>query len=275
MKKIIVILGCLVYSASIFAVTYTSTSSGALNTTTNWSGNNAPISLSIGDIIDIANNTTITNTTLNATPQSLTIYVESGSTLNFNSNTSMSFGKQIGIEVLSGGILNFNNANPSFGKQSSITIETGGQLNFNTGAIFGSQSDVTINNLGVCNVNGDLTMTSSIITVNGTLQVVGNLLNTGGSTVDGTGSVLVTGSISGGSTLTLSAPSNVLNAAIWTGTTSSAWNTAGNWSNGTVPTTSTDIAIPMVTSGKHYPIFNGQTINANVTILAGAEIDVT
>jgi hypothetical protein len=274
MKKLLLILGCIAYSATILATTYTSTASGALNATTGgvWSGNNAPINLVQGDVIVIANNCTITNTTLTTTPMSVTIIVENGSTLNFNS--AMTFSLLVNFDIKSGGIFNFNNVSPIFMGISLVTVETGGQLNFNTGATFGTFSQVTINNQGTCYVGGNLDLTSTAITVNGTLQVVGNLTNSGSSTVNGTGSVLVTGSISGGSSLALSAPNNVLNADIWTGGTSTAWNNAGNWSNG-IPSTTTDIAIPNVASGKYYPVFNGQTISANVSILAGAEIDVT
>jgi len=78
---------------------------------------------------------------------------------------------------------------------------------------------------------------------------------------------------------------------LWTGTTSTSWNTASNWSNGIVPGSSVDIIIPA--SAPHWPVYTGNltlgtqcrnitmkgaselTITGNLTIPAGKEFEVT
>ncbi|MES2891559.1 MAG: T9SS type A sorting domain-containing protein [Bacteroidota bacterium] len=58
----------------------------------------------------------------------------------------------------------------------------------------------------------------------------------------------------------------------WTGNSSTAWNTAGNWSAG-VPTASTNITVP---GGRtNYPIITTAVSGLNVTINSGATITVT
>lgn len=64
----------------------------------------------------------------------------------------------------------------------------------------------------------------------------------------------------------------VSDTANWTGTESSAWNTAANWECGIVPTLTLNANIPAVVSG-NYPLINGADGQAdckNITIATGA-----
>jgi len=78
---------------------------------------------------------------------------------------------------------------------------------------------------------------------------------------------------------------------LWTGTTSTNWNTASNWSDGVVPGSTTDITVPV--SSPNWPVFSGNlvlgtqcrnitmkgaaqlTVNGNLTIPAGREFKLT
>lgn len=60
--------------------------------------------------------------------------------------------------------------------------------------------------------------------------------------------------------------------ANWTGTSSKDWNTTGNWSSGTVPTSGINVIIP--TGLSNYPIITGNVICNNLTIRTGASLTV-
>jgi PKD repeat protein len=78
---------------------------------------------------------------------------------------------------------------------------------------------------------------------------------------------------------------------LWTGAVSANWNLPGNWSDGVVPGSSTDITIPV--SSPNWPVFSGNlvlgthcrniimkgasqlTVNGNLTIPAGREFKLT
>ncbi|MEO6719375.1 MAG: DUF2341 domain-containing protein, partial [Ferruginibacter sp.] len=59
----------------------------------------------------------------------------------------------------------------------------------------------------------------------------------------------------------------------WTGNTSTAWATAGNWCNGVVPASSANISIPVGLSV--YPVISGTVAVNNITIPSGATLTVT
>jgi hypothetical protein len=62
----------------------------------------------------------------------------------------------------------------------------------------------------------------------------------------------------------------------WTGASSTAWNTAGNWNPGAIPDNTADIIIPVVTN---MPVFTGNftlgNICHNLTIQSGTTLTVT
>jgi uncharacterized delta-60 repeat protein len=60
----------------------------------------------------------------------------------------------------------------------------------------------------------------------------------------------------------------------WTGTTSTNWNTASNWSGGTVPTASSDVTIS-ATGGAYPTISSGTATVRNLTIASGANLTIS
>lgn len=65
--------------------------------------------------------------------------------------------------------------------------------------------------------------------------------------------------------------------AIWTGTTSTDWNTTSNWECNVLPTTEVNVRIPSIPSGiLNYPILSSGSIGLakNITIETGASIKV-
>lgn len=59
----------------------------------------------------------------------------------------------------------------------------------------------------------------------------------------------------------------------WTGSTSTAWNTASNWSTGVVPVSTEDVIIPTATNN---PVVSTGTANCNnITINTGASLTIT
>ncbi|GAB3868491.1 hypothetical protein GCM10028824_13540 [Hymenobacter segetis] len=72
-------------------------------------------------------------------------------------------------------------------------------------------------------------------------------------------------------TLTIAAP--VVTAVTWTGTVSTDWFTAGNWSPNAVPTATIDATIPTAPSGGRFPALTGGTANVrNLTLNSGASL---
>jgi len=64
---------------------------------------------------------------------------------------------------------------------------------------------------------------------------------------------------------------------LWTGTTSTSWSTASNWSNGLVPGSSVDITIPV--SAPNWPVYTGNltlgTNCRNVTMKGASQFTIT
>lgn len=58
----------------------------------------------------------------------------------------------------------------------------------------------------------------------------------------------------------------------WTGSTSTAWTTASNWSSGSVPTSSSKIIIPNVTN---QPVITANLTIASLTVNTGADITIS
>jgi len=64
---------------------------------------------------------------------------------------------------------------------------------------------------------------------------------------------------------------------LWTGAVSTAWNNASNWSNGQVPTATTDVTIPA--SAPRWPVFTGNmaigTQCKSITMRGSAQLTIT
>lgn len=64
---------------------------------------------------------------------------------------------------------------------------------------------------------------------------------------------------------------------LWTGATSTSWNTAGNWSGGLIPGNSTDITIPF--SSPNWPVYNGNltlgTQCRNITMNGASQLTIS
>jgi hypothetical protein len=66
----------------------------------------------------------------------------------------------------------------------------------------------------------------------------------------------------------------IVTAGVWTGASSTAWSTAGNWSCGSVPTSAINVLIP--TGLTNYPVLSSGTGTVNnLTIQAGATLTVS
>ena len=61
-------------------------------------------------------------------------------------------------------------------------------------------------------------------------------------------------------------------AGTWSGSTSTAWETASNWCSGTVPDATTDVVI---NSGGNQPIINSDAVCRNLTIQNGATLTIS
>jgi hypothetical protein len=122
--------------------------------------------------------------------------------------------------------------------------------------------------------------TSGIFTISGTTPWVNAMYN---GTMSGSASTIRTNVLNpanwtfststshAGYTLPLSSSFALGNT--WTGSTSTAWNTASNWSTGLVPVSTEDVIIPTVTNN---PIVSTGTANCNnITINSGGNLTVT
>ena len=61
-------------------------------------------------------------------------------------------------------------------------------------------------------------------------------------------------------------------AGIWTGYTSTDWNTTTNWCSGTVPTASTNV---IISSGGNQPVIGAVAVCNNLTVNSGASLTIT
>ncbi|WP_167856393.1 kelch repeat-containing protein [Hymenobacter metallicola] len=64
----------------------------------------------------------------------------------------------------------------------------------------------------------------------------------------------------------------VVNSFTWTGTTSTAWNVASNWSGGVVPTANDNVTIPAGLS--RYPVVSASSAANLVTVSSGASLGI-
>ena len=91
----------------------------------------------------------------------------------------------------------------------------------------------------------------------------------------GTYVVTYTVAATGGcATYTTTAPISIASTAgVWTGVVNTAWNVAGNWSCGGVPTVATNVLIPAGLS--LYPVVGDTEQFNNITIQSGASVTIT
>lgn len=100
------------------------------------------------------------------------------------------------------------------------------------------------------------------------------IVNFGGSYTGGNLEVYAVNGCGNGATRTLALTLNPVCTWTWVGATSSLWNTASNWSTGTVPTTTSNVVIPSGTPNS--PTVSSATANCNnITIDMGATLSVT
>ncbi len=69
--------------------------------------------------------------------------------------------------------------------------------------------------------------------------------------------------------------SQPLTGSTWTGSVSTAWQTAGNWSTNAIPTTSTDAIVPTSPSGGRFPTISVDGGAKSLTIQTGATVTQT
>ncbi|MDH4133132.1 MAG: hypothetical protein OEV95_15145, partial [Gemmatimonadota bacterium] len=74
----------------------------------------------------------------------------------------------------------------------------------------------------------------------------------------------------GGATVTWPAG---ISPGTWTGAVDTSWNTAGNWSDGNVPTTTTDVTIPA--GAPRAPTITNLASARNLTVQAGATLNIS
>jgi len=88
-----------------------------------------------------------------------------------------------------------------------------------------------------------------------------------------TGNTIVTLTVQDGSGNSNSTSFNVIFTNItWTGTDSEAWETANNWSTGTVPTATSNVIIPTTPSGNYFPTITDPVSVNSITVQSGASL---
>ncbi|WP_167856919.1 Ig-like domain-containing protein [Hymenobacter aquaticus] len=117
--------------------------------------------------------------------------------------------------------------------------------------------------------------TGLTLTTGGTLAGTPIVNGTFNFTVTATDNSAAPGPFSGSRSYSLVIAVPVVTATTWTGSNSSDWFTAVNWTSG-VPTTSVDATIPTSPSGGRFPSLTTATANArNLTINSGARLTQT
>jgi hypothetical protein len=92
-------------------------------------------------------------------------------------------------------------------------------------------------------------------------------------TVTATDASATPGPYSGSRSYSLTIAAPTITATTWTGTISTDWFTAGNWTQG-VPTATIDATIPTAPSGGRFPAFSAGTANVrNLTFNSGATLN--
>jgi uncharacterized repeat protein (TIGR01451 family)/gliding motility-associated-like protein len=275
---------------SIPSVTFTGayTNSGTLTVTTALSGTGGLTQGTTG-VLNIGGTSTITTLTATAT----------GNTVNFNGSVSQTIpainyynltSSSSGARVLaSTGTIGIAG---TFTKGTNTYTTTGSTVNFNSSADQ-AISTIAYNNLtlsgsgtktfaAATTVNGNLSVASGVVANLGTFSSTAATLTLGG-TVQTAGGVAYGGTGSTGTTVNttyFSAVSGKITVGIgctsgtWLGTTSTDWNTATNWCNATLPTSTTDV---IISSGGNQPTIGAAgglcrniTINTSATLTVGS-----
>jgi len=95
-------------------------------------------------------------------------------------------------------------------------------------------------------------------------------------TVTATDNSAAPGPYTGSRSYTLSIAAPAVTSVTWTGTISTDWFTAGNWSPNQVPTATLDATIPTAPSGSRFPALSAGTANVrNLTFNSGATLTQT
>ena len=207
--------------------------------------------------------------------------LSAGSTFILNSGATLKIGNAGGIST-------------STTSNATVAVNFGGSYSYSTTANYeyiGSTAQVTgngltgANNLTVTNTSG-LTLTN-VLTVTGNIYInSGSTLNLAGFTSTSSGLYfggiqqalgIYGGTGSGASIISpyFTANSGTLNVNCtidsWTGTTSTDWNTATNWSCG-IPTSTTNVTI---NSGGNQPTIGATAVCNNISINAGASLSIS
>ena len=141
---------------------------------------------------------------------------------------------------------------------NNLTLAGGGTTTFASATV--TNNNFSIGSGDVVNLGTGLTHTAKALYFAGVKQ--------GTSTWGGTGSAA-----SNINTTYFAASTGILNTTKnWTGTTSTDWNVATNWSDGAVPTSSDDVIIPNVTNK---PIIGAAASCDNITINASSSLTIT
>ena len=218
-----------------------------------------------------------------------TLHLGTGLTHTFTGDITLTAG------TLNGGssTLNENNSSVTAWNGTGTVFTPGtGTVNFGGVAQTLSASATTFNNLTLAGGSGTKTFssaltTNAIFTINsgvianlGTFSLTANTLTLGGNGQhSGTwGSTASTAtyknSIYFGTTATgtLNVQGSTCVAGSWTGASSTDWNTATNWCDGVVPTSSTNVTI---NSGGNQPVISATAVCNTLTINSGATLTVS
>ena len=238
--------------------------------------------LSVGTSLVINNGATLQMGT-GASPSTITgagtFTLSSGATLGITSTagitTSGASGniQNTGTRTYSTGANYIYNGNANQAAGNGLTQNTPASVQINnTGNTITLGAATTISgNLnvvaGILDLGTGLSHTSATLTLGGVSQTAG--LTTYGGTAS---SATTKNATYFGSTATgIVTVGIACTGGTWLGTTSTDWNTASNWCNGSVPTAATNVTIP---SGGNQPTISGAAVCNNITIGSGATLTI-
>lgn len=185
---------------------------------------------------------TINGTTSGLVPQSNDTIIVSKSII---LNLDFTFSGNGRLIIQNSGLLRAENFNLIFSANSTCTIM--GELKVNN-ISFNDNSILNIANNASVNVYNSLTSNNSNNTVNGKLQIIGQLSCESASNFSGSGTIesanyIGSGIIMGISPASIIPASSVITEFNWLGMSSEDWNDSNNWSNNSIPSSSSNIAI--------------------------------
>ena len=197
---------------------------------------------------------------------------------NFTIGTGTSFSASTFTHNIAGNWSNTGtfNANTSTINLNGTTQSITGATSFNNLTLSGSATkfftnaitttgSFTINSGVIANLGTGLTHSANTLSIAGSGQPAGSW---GGV---GSAATFINSTYFAPASGTLNITSATCVAGSWTGLVSTDWNTATNWCDGVVPTSSTNV---IINSGGNQPVINAASFCNNITVNAGASLTI-